>query len=524
MLRSPSNTAHRQRTGSMFDRHRSISRVATGALRPTDGSTATRSRSSPRDGGWREAADGDGAWRALAAAIAEGRTIPALAADDRRRAGTRIGAGQVDAALVCRPSPGFADAVGRRPGRRSATPTRSPLGRDQSNTSVVLGGRLLLKAYRRIQPGLNPDLELTAYLSEEAAFAGRAAPRRLGRGRDPRRRRRDRRDAPGVRRRRRRRVRARPPSSSPGSSRRPGPRAWSGRPRSPRTSGRWSPASTRRSPRRRPMRRTSPRARRPTTSSRPGGSTRTGSSTSRCRPSTAVDRAGRRASSEREASAIAARVSRFEAVATTPARDAHPRRPPPRPDPRRGRRLPRDRLRGRAAAADRGPPPARTRRCATSPRCSARSTTWRGARGAGPRSGPAARSSGRASTSRRGSSARGSASSPRTPTGLRQAGAPITLDLDLLDAFEVAKEAYEFVYAATVLPSWLWAPRDGMRWLLDHGEGPDVSAAERTRVDDAARRTSSPAPDELAAGARPAQAQAIADAPDGRARRGRAGG
>ena len=25
-------------------------------------------------------------------------------------------------------------------------------------------------------------------------------------------------------------------------------------------------------------------------------------------------------------------------------------------------------------------------------------------------------------------------------------------------------------YAATVLPSWLWAPREGMRWLLAHGE------------------------------------------------------
>jgi predicted trehalose synthase len=54
--------------------------------------------------------------------------------------------------------------------------------------------------------------------------------------------------------------------------------------------------------------------------------------------------------------------------------------------------------------------------------------------------------------------------------GLRRAAAPITLDLDLLDAFEVAKEAYEFVYAATVLPSWLWAPREGMRWLLAHGD------------------------------------------------------
>ena len=55
--------------------------------------------------------------------------------------------------------------------------------------------------------------------------------------------------------------------------------------------------------------------------------------------------------------------------------------------------------------------------------------------------------------------------------GLRREGAPIVLDLDLLDAFEVAKECYEFSYAASVLPSWLWAPRDGMRWLLAHGEG-----------------------------------------------------
>jgi maltose alpha-D-glucosyltransferase/alpha-amylase len=54
--------------------------------------------------------------------------------------------------------------------------------------------------------------------------------------------------------------------------------------------------------------------------------------------------------------------------------------------------------------------------------------------------------------------------------GIRGAGSPFTVDLDLLDAFEVAKESYEFVYAATVLPSWLWAPREGMRWLLAHGE------------------------------------------------------
>ena len=61
------------------------------------------------------------------------------------------------------------------------------------------------------------------------------------------------------------------------------------------------------------------------------------------------------------------------------------------------------------------------------------------------------------------------------PRGLRRTAragpAPrSSLDLDLLDAFEVAKESYEFVYAATVLPSWLWAPREGMRWLLSRRE------------------------------------------------------
>jgi predicted trehalose synthase len=36
----------------------------------------------------------------------------------------------------------------------------------------------------------------------------------------------------------------------------------------------------------------------------------------------------------------------------------------------------------------------------------------------------------------------------------------------LLLAFEVDKELYEFAYAATYLPSWLWAPTEGLRGLL----------------------------------------------------------
>jgi trehalose synthase-fused probable maltokinase len=58
--------------------------------------------------------------------------------------------------------------------------------------------------------------------------------------------------------------------------------------------------------------------------------------------------------------------------------------------------------------------------------------------------------------------------------GLRRAGAPIVVDEGFVDALEVAKECDEYVYAATYLPGWLWAPREGMRRLIggSMGEGP----------------------------------------------------
>ena len=40
------------------------------------------------------------------------------------------------------------------------------------------------------------------------------------------------------------------------------------------------------------------------------------------------------------------------------------------------------------------------------------------------------------------------------------------VDPDLIRAFEIEKECYEFIYAATYLPSWLWAPTEGMRGLF----------------------------------------------------------
>jgi trehalose synthase-fused probable maltokinase len=102
--------------------------------------------------------------------MAAGRIVPSLPADPAP-AGTTSSGGPT-AALVCRPARAFLELAPDGPG------SERNLGADQSNTSVVLGETLVLKAYRRLQPGLNPDLEMSAFLSEEAMFP--AVPRLAG--------------------------------------------------------------------------------------------------------------------------------------------------------------------------------------------------------------------------------------------------------------------------------------------------------------------------------------------------------
>lgn len=46
----------------------------------------------------------------------------------------------------------------------------SLLSAEQSNTSIRFGDRLILKLFRRIEPGPNPDLEVGAYLTDVAGF------------------------------------------------------------------------------------------------------------------------------------------------------------------------------------------------------------------------------------------------------------------------------------------------------------------------------------------------------------------
>ena len=121
---------------------------------------------------------GDDAWALLAAAIAEGRSIPSMPDPAATARASLEGRSlRPTAALVCRPSSGLDDLLPGGSASVRAMPAR-PLGADQSNSSTVIGEQLVLKAYRRLETGLNPDLELVAYLAEEAGFP--AVPRLAG--------------------------------------------------------------------------------------------------------------------------------------------------------------------------------------------------------------------------------------------------------------------------------------------------------------------------------------------------------
>jgi maltose alpha-D-glucosyltransferase / alpha-amylase len=68
--------------------------------------------------------------------------------------------------LQFRPGAGFADLVG------DTLDTEVPLRRltASSNSITLLGDHLFLKAYRRLQPGINPELEMGSFLTDVAAF------------------------------------------------------------------------------------------------------------------------------------------------------------------------------------------------------------------------------------------------------------------------------------------------------------------------------------------------------------------
>ena len=101
----------------------------------------------------REPEDGDGAWAALVDAMRRRASLPGVA-------GT----------FAC-------DATDAFPQLDGADLAERRLRVEQSNTSVALGERMILKLFRRLEPGLNPDLEIGAFLTD-AGFAD--TPRLLG--------------------------------------------------------------------------------------------------------------------------------------------------------------------------------------------------------------------------------------------------------------------------------------------------------------------------------------------------------
>jgi maltokinase len=95
----------------------------------------------------REPEDNEGAWAALVRLIADGAEI--------RAATGRFVAHPADSLAELLPSAS----------ESAATLSERRMRVEQSNTSVVLGGRLVLKLFRLFQPGENPDLEIGLFLS-----------------------------------------------------------------------------------------------------------------------------------------------------------------------------------------------------------------------------------------------------------------------------------------------------------------------------------------------------------------------
>ena len=111
----------------------------------------------------------DGEIQRYAVPLSPGAT-PADALDDPRfvrgllrltREESRV-AGRAGAVIGHR-SRAFVDALGSEPAVRR-------IGGEQSNTSIVLGDALILKHFRRLAVGVNPELEITRFLTETARF------------------------------------------------------------------------------------------------------------------------------------------------------------------------------------------------------------------------------------------------------------------------------------------------------------------------------------------------------------------
>ena len=115
-----------------------------------------------------EALADDGALRDLLGIIRDRRTLPTAAGTLRGERVDAPAARPGDAPAS--PHPGPLDALG-------ATPSVRRLSAEQSNTSIVFGESVILKLIRKLEPGVNPELEMGGFL---ARHGFRATPQLLG--------------------------------------------------------------------------------------------------------------------------------------------------------------------------------------------------------------------------------------------------------------------------------------------------------------------------------------------------------
>ena len=107
----------------------------------------------PREEGWREGLIGERDEWTVYDAVADSALAQELVSMMRAEATVAAGEGTVAFSAV-----GTAEFGAELPPPRS-------VGVEQSNTSVVFGEELILKAYRRVEPGINPELELLRFLT-----------------------------------------------------------------------------------------------------------------------------------------------------------------------------------------------------------------------------------------------------------------------------------------------------------------------------------------------------------------------
>ena len=121
-----------------------------------------------RDGSLGEPRRGDGVWGRVARVIEDGTNVDGT--------GGRFECRPTTALRELRATASFEDGLF----------TERPLEVEQSNTSVVLGERLIYKSYRRLDDGINPEVEIGEYLARRRfphvpALAGSMIYRQSGR-------------------------------------------------------------------------------------------------------------------------------------------------------------------------------------------------------------------------------------------------------------------------------------------------------------------------------------------------------